>query len=164
MSEKPLDLRIKPGDIDLSGISKFHKKVLLPQKEKPEKKKSLRLAAEEDDAPISAEGERFDKGNPYEVGRRMRTAFWNGTMEMCRRQRKSLHEVVADWLEEDPKGTFQMMASFFPKQIDTNVGGDLVSFLKEIEQNRRLPERVVSEQGPSLIESAAILAEKGEED
>lgn len=104
--------------------------------------------------------ERFDKSNPYEIGRRMRASFWNGVMELCKRQRKSLHEVIADWLEADQKGTFQMMSGFFPKQVDNNVGGDLISYLKEIEQNRaagRTDERVVSEQSGSEKSATSLI-------
>lgn len=73
---------------------------------------------------------------PQEIASRLRTGFWNGMVELCRRQAKTLDEVMADWLETDPQGTFKMVAPFFPKQIEANVKTDLVSFLREIETRR----------------------------
>lgn len=52
-----------------------------------------------------------------DVAPRMRQAFMHGLNEHCKRQNKSLNDVVADWWEEDWKSAGQLLTRFMPREI-----------------------------------------------
>lgn len=97
--------------------------------------------------PIKSALKQKSEYSAHEIARRIRSGFWNGMMTLCERQKKGLDEVMADWLEHDPHGTFKMVSPFFPKQIEATVKSDLVSFLKDIERKRK---------GGNVIEGAVL--------
>lgn len=81
--------------------------------------------------------------NPEFIAQKTRSAFYRGLQEACRRENKYLHELFADWLQKDPKGTFNMVGPFFPKEQKQEIGGSLADFLLQISREQRrssLPE------------------------
>ncbi len=149
----PIPIRIKPpaGHVDMDQLVKdFSDEHPPPDFNKSWQKDSTPpLEDWLNGTPIISEGRAifakpmkqaikgYKEPSPYEIARKLRVGFWNGMMTLCERQNKTLDQVMADWLEKDPHGTFKMVSPFFPKQIEATVRTDLVSFLKDIERKRR---------------------------
>lgn len=87
------------------------------------------------------------KHDPGFIAKRMRAGFMDAIEEVCSREDKHLHEVMADWLQKDPKGTIGMMSMFFPKDSQVDIGGNLAGYLMQLQkdQQRNQPKSVIGE-------------------
>ncbi len=79
------------------------------------------------------------KHHPQQIATKVRAAFYNGLMEVCARENKAMHEIMADWIQSDPKGTFAMVSQFFPKEQKFDVGENLGAYLLRLEREQRNP-------------------------
>ena len=56
-------------------------------------------------------------GKQLDVAPKMRSAFMSGLVEYCNRQNKPLHEVIADWWEDDWVAAGNLLTKFMPREV-----------------------------------------------
>ena len=105
------------------------------------------------------------RGDAKQIAQNLRSSFYDGILQVCADKRIKLHQLMAEWIDNDPKGTFQMMSPFFPK-VDSQVESGLIGLLQQIENNRHEELKLAGKRMPMEFdaEEAAFTDHTHEED